>query len=51
MTPAAFSGNVLLEGGVTYAGNNTFNDVAAIGVTNGATLDFGGGRVSTPSNR
>jgi len=42
-TPSGFSGTVAVKGGMVYAGNNCFRSVSSISVTNGATLDFGGG--------
>jgi hypothetical protein len=42
-TPSGFSGTVAINGGLVYAGNNCFRSVSSISVTNGATLDFGGG--------
>src|SRR5262249_50603794 len=46
-TPSGFSGGVAVNGGIVYAGNNCFRSVSSISVTNGATLDFGGGTFNT----
>ncbi len=43
VSPADFTGPVLISGGTVYAGNYSFTDVSSITVTNNATLDFGGG--------
>ncbi|HEX7655073.1 MAG TPA: LamG-like jellyroll fold domain-containing protein, partial [Verrucomicrobiae bacterium] len=42
-TPSGFAGTVAINGGSVYAGNNCFRSVAGISITNGATLDLGGG--------
>ena len=42
-----FTGTATIEGGAVYAGNNSFDSVAAITVTNNSTLDFGGGQFSS----
>ncbi|HTI98624.1 MAG TPA: LamG-like jellyroll fold domain-containing protein [Dongiaceae bacterium] len=38
-----FTGPVNLQGGVIYAGNNSFASVSGITITNGSSLDLGGG--------
>jgi hypothetical protein len=42
-TPSGFAGSVAIKGGLVYAGNNCFRSVSSISVTNGTTLDLGGG--------
>jgi hypothetical protein len=42
-TPAGITGSVTIAGGAIYAGNNCFSDVSSFAISNGATLDFGGG--------
>ncbi|HEX3799712.1 MAG TPA: LamG-like jellyroll fold domain-containing protein [Verrucomicrobiae bacterium] len=44
---ANFTGTVNISGGTVYAGNFAFQSVAAMTVTNGGTLDFAGGPLST----
>ena len=44
---ASFTGTATIGGGTVYAGNNSFKAVAAITITNNATLDFGGGTYNT----
>ncbi len=44
----SFTGAVNIDGGAIYAGNNSFDSVSAIAITNGATLDVAGG--SIPNN-
>lgn len=46
LSSASFSGTVNISGGSVYAGNNSFAAVAGIAVTNGGTLDFGGGTLN-----
>src|SRR6185295_3416794 len=41
-----FTGPVTISGGSVYAGNNSFNSVASVTVTNASTLDFGGGSLT-----
>ena len=43
LSPANFTGPVLISGGVIYAGDFSFANVSSITITNNATLDFGGG--------
>jgi fibronectin-binding autotransporter adhesin len=38
-----FTGSATIGGGSLYAGNNCLKSISAITVSNGATLDFGGG--------
>jgi hypothetical protein len=45
-TPQSFSGLVKINGGTVYAGNNCFNLVSSISITNNSTLDFGGGSLT-----
>ena len=45
-TPQSFSGVVNIGGGTVYAGNNCFNLVSSISITNNSTLDFGGGSLT-----
>jgi hypothetical protein len=40
-----FTGTATITGGSVYAGNNSFDSVSGITVTNDATLDFGGGQI------
>ena len=40
-----FTGTATISGGSVYAGNNCFDSVSGITVTNDATLDFGGGQI------
>ncbi len=40
-----FTGTATISGGSVYAGNNSFDSVSGITVTNDATLDFGGGQI------
>ncbi len=40
------TGPVTISGGSIFAGNNTFNAVASITITNNATLDLGGGALN-----
>ncbi len=42
-----FSGAVKISGGTIYAGNNCFNQVSSITITNNSTLDLGGGTFNT----
>ncbi|HSY18701.1 MAG TPA: LamG-like jellyroll fold domain-containing protein, partial [Candidatus Acidoferrales bacterium] len=42
-TPGGFAGAVTIKGGTVYAGNNCFNSVSSIAISNNATLDLGGG--------
>ena len=42
-TPAGITGSVTIGGGAIYAGNNCFSDVSSFTISNGATLDVGGG--------
>ncbi len=42
-----FTGPVTISGGSIYAGNNSFQSVASVTITNNSTLDFGGGSIST----
>jgi hypothetical protein len=44
---AGLGGSVSIQGGSVYAGNNCFNNVSSITVTNNSTLDFGGGQFSS----
>jgi hypothetical protein len=44
---SGLSGSVSIQGGSVYAGNNCFNNVSSITVTNNSTLDFGGGQFSS----
>ena len=44
---SGLSGSVSIQGGSVYAGNNVFNDVSSITVTNNSTLDLGGGQFSS----
>lgn len=46
VTPNGSTASVLLEGGVTYAGNNCFDSAASITITNSATMDLGGGQLA-----
>ncbi len=41
-----FTGSATIGGGLVYAGNNCFNAVSSITISNGATLDIGGGTFS-----
>jgi autotransporter-associated beta strand protein len=41
-----FTGPVTINGGVVYAGNNCFDSVSAITITNDSTMDVGGGTIS-----
>lgn len=43
VSPANFTGPVVISGGGVYAGDYSFTEVSSITVTNNATLDFGGG--------
>lgn len=43
ISPANFTGPVVIGGGGVYAGDYSFTNVSSITVTNNATLDFGGG--------
>lgn len=43
-TPGGFAGNVNITGGLIYAGNNCFNSVSSIAITNDSTLDLAGGQ-------
>ena len=45
-TPQSFSGVVKIGGGTVYAGNNCFNMVSSISISNNSTLDFGGGALT-----
>jgi hypothetical protein len=45
-TPAGFAGSVSVRGGSIYAGNNSFQSIGSITVTNNATLDLAGGSTS-----
>ena len=45
-TPQSFAGVVKIGGGTLYAGNNSFNLVSSITITNNSTLDFGGGALT-----
>jgi len=38
-----FTGPAMISGGVVYAGNNSFDSVSSIAITNNSTLDVGGG--------
>jgi Alpha galactosidase C-terminal beta sandwich domain len=38
-----FTGPAVISGGVVYAGNNSFDSVSSITITNNSTLDMGGG--------
>ena len=38
-----FTGPATIEGGAVYAGNNSFDSVSSITITNNSTLDMGGG--------
>ncbi len=40
-----FTGAVNIDGGVIYAGNNCFDSVSTISISNGATLDLAGGNI------
>jgi hypothetical protein len=42
-SPQGLAGPVTITGGTIYAGNNCFNLVSSITITNNATLDLGGG--------
>jgi autotransporter-associated beta strand protein len=42
-----FTGPVTISGGAVYAGNNCFDSVASIAITNNSTLDLGGGQISS----
>jgi autotransporter-associated beta strand protein len=44
-TAGNFTGAVNIDGGVIYAGNNCFDSVSTISITNGATLDLAGGSI------
>ena len=44
---SGLSGSVSIQGGSVSAGNNVFNDVSSITVTNAATLNFGGSSFSS----
>jgi len=44
-TPAGITGSVTIGGGAIYAGNNCFTSVSSITISNGATLDLGGGNL------
>jgi autotransporter-associated beta strand protein len=44
-----FTGPVTIGGGAIYAGNNCFDSVASIAITNNSTLDLGGGQI--PGNK
>ena len=46
-SPQGFSGAVKISGGTIYAGNNCFNQVSPITITNNSTLDLGGGTFNT----
>ncbi len=46
LSSANFTGPVNISGGTVYAGDFAFTSVASITVTNGGTLDFGGGTLS-----
>ncbi len=46
VSPGNFTGPVTIKGGTIYAGNNSFNSVASITITNNSTLDIGGGTFS-----
>jgi hypothetical protein len=46
-SPQGFSGAVKISGGTIYAGNNCFNLVSSITITNNSTLDLGGGTFNT----
>jgi len=46
-TPSGFAGTVAINGGLVYAGNNSFSAVSSITITNDATLDVGGGSLSS----
>jgi concanavalin A-like lectin/glucanase superfamily protein len=43
LSPGNFTGPVTIGGGVIYAGNNCFQSVSSITITNNSTLDLGGG--------
>lgn len=42
-TPAGITGSVTIGGGAIYAGKNCFSDVSSFTISNGASLDLGGG--------
>ncbi len=44
---SGLSGNAIVGGGSLYAGNNCLQSISAITVSNGATLDFGGGQFNS----
>jgi hypothetical protein len=44
---AGLSGTATIGGGSLYAGNNCLQSISAITVSNGATLDFGGGQFNS----
>lgn len=43
----SFTGSATIGGGSFYAGNNCLSSISSITVSNGATLDFGGGSFSS----
>src|SRR5882724_9854323 len=43
LNPANFTGPVTIKGGTVYAGNNCFNSVSSITITNNSALDLAGG--------
>jgi hypothetical protein len=43
LNPDSFTGAATIKGGAVYAGNNAFDSLSSITVTNGATLDMAGG--------
>jgi hypothetical protein len=45
-SPQGLTGPVTIMGGTIYAGNNCFNLVSSVTVTNNSTLDFGGGSLT-----
>jgi hypothetical protein len=45
-SPQGLAGPVTIMGGTIYAGNNCFNLVSSVTVTNNSTLDFGGGSLT-----
>jgi len=44
---SGLSGTATVGGGLLYAGNNCLQSIAGITVSNGATLDFGGGQFNS----
>src|SRR5882724_10769684 len=49
INPANFTGTVTIKGGTVYAGNNCFNSVSSITITNNSTWDIAGATV--PGNK